>query len=206
MYMIELALLRRKIQFETSFNNLIESYALIQHCCILKIGLQIKVNWVPDFLMPSGKLKSILFHKVNVFLDTITIYKKGKKLRIEYSLKGFKSYTKKNPDGTTRKSKNQKSSIIINPDWTKDDKLDMQTSIKLLNHDDKIYSSIFLDFNEEDINELAYGMARSSVFRVEKKYNLSEFSMVHDERGKTKTVNGYKCKEILFNVQVNKTA
>lgn len=39
MYMIELALLRRKINFETSFNSLIDSYKKVADNCILTIGI-----------------------------------------------------------------------------------------------------------------------------------------------------------------------
>lgn len=107
MYMIELAMLRRKILFEKSFNDLLQSYSQIAEVCKLQIGIQARMNWVPKFFLPN---------------DVITIYKKGNKLRIDYKLKGFSkvSSDKTNDDKIKGLLKNDKcdkgSSIIINPE------------------------------------------------------------------------------------------
>ena len=58
--MIELALLRRKTQFEINFNKLIESCNNTVHTCIIKIGLKLIVKWVPDFML-SKKGKNRFF-------------------------------------------------------------------------------------------------------------------------------------------------
>lgn len=81
----------------------------------------------------------------------------------------------------------------------------MQTNIKLLNHDTETFSSIFLNFNEEDITELTYDMARSSIFRVEKRYHFEDVKFSHCDKKKDKKVNGYFCKKVEINLEVKKT-
>ena len=104
-----------------------------------------------------------------IVIDCIIIYKKGTQIRIDYQLDKLKGYMQKVKG---KSATSGPSSIIINPDWTKDKELDMQTNIKILNHNLKTYSSIYLQFKDKDITNLAYDMARSSVLRLETKYNF----------------------------------
>lgn len=62
----------------------------------------------------------------------------------------------------------------------------------MLRHKGKSHSNFVLEFDKEDKIKLAYELARSSVFRVEEKYEVENMKII--ECSKIYKTKNYKCK------------
>lgn len=116
--MIEVAILRRKIQLEKSFAVLIQNLNKIGENLMINFKVKTHANYVPfsSFFLPK---------------DKITIFKSGNKFRVNFSLNKIKGSSVEYRD----------SSIIYNPQFPR---LEGESQVKILRHDKKTFKNLLV--------------------------------------------------------------